>query len=129
MSYEKFCVQINYIVLTTDLAKGKQYILSLDANEIKLPSFILDNQCKKNLEQHIIEFIKKYTSAPDIELIPQLIRLDSNLGEDSLNTINTIYGFIIDNNNQLNNAYWKEFDYEKDTKFLHIILETVQKLR
>lgn len=129
MSYEKFYVQINYIVLTTDLAKGKQYILSLDANEIKLPSFILDNQCKKNLEQYIIEFIKKYTSASDIELIPQLVRLDSNLGEDSLNTINTIYGFIIDNNNQLNNAYWKEFDYEKDSKFLHIILETVQKLR
>lgn len=128
MNNEKFSIRINYIVLTTDIAKGKQYILSIDSNEVKLPSFILDSKSKENLEQCIIQFIKKYTSASDIELIPQLIRLDTNLGEDSNNIINTVYGFIIDNN-QLNNAYWKEFDYEKDNKFLHVILETVQKLR
>jgi len=125
-----FQVKINYIVLTTDIINRKQYVLSINPNEIELPSFILNIENKLDLDKYIINFISQYVNVSSLELIPQLIRLDTNIDETKFNTtVNSIYGFLVEYTDAINNCYWKEFHYTSMDKFTHILLETVQKLR
>jgi hypothetical protein len=62
--------------------------------------------------------------------MPQMI----SFNQDSLNTdqdtLETVYGFIVDYESNINNeiAYWIDFDPLKEHKLSTVLLETMQKL-
>lgn len=128
---DKFTVKINCVVLTTNIALNKKYVLSIDSNKMVLPSLVLsyDNLTDNNLQDSIVQFLKQYVFVSDIELFPQLINLHSNHITTDNQTLNTVYGFLINQTNSLNNAYWIEFDYLQPVELTPLLVEVIQKLR
>lgn len=130
MSNTNFTVKINYVVFSTDIPNHKQFVLSLSDAQIEFPSLILNFELKRDLEKSIIEYIKQYIFVSELELIPQLIKLDaSTIDPNSDSVLNIVYGFLVEHTTQINDCYWQEFNYTTSNKFSHILFETIQKLR
>ena len=55
-----FTVEIHCLVIGTDLKNGKQYILSLNPNDIQFPVFDLDNHSKLDIEKSVISHLNQY---------------------------------------------------------------------
>lgn len=72
-----FTVEIHCLVIGTDLKNGKQYILSLNPNDIQFPVFDLDNHSKLDIEKSVISHLNQYIICNELELMPQLINLHS----------------------------------------------------
>jgi hypothetical protein len=129
---DAFNVNIHCVVLTTNIPLNKKYVLSLNENQIVLPSFGLkpDHVLDKNkFEDKIITFLKEYIFVSDIELFPQLISLNSANIDAEPNQLNVIYGFLVNYSNSLNNCYWTEFDYLSPTEHTPLLIEVIQKLQ
>lgn len=129
MSTTNFNIRIYCMILTTDIPNRKQYVLSVSNEEIIPPNFLLESQQKHNIEMSVVSYLKQYIYLSDIELLPQLICLNSKTIESDENTINCIYGFLVNHTNNINNSYWIKFDHETNNQFSPAIFETIQRLR
>lgn len=126
---DKFVIKIHFVVLATNPKRNKQYILSLSDKAIELPFMFLESSDLEKLDFNIIEHAQKFVFANDLELMPQLINLHSKFIEETSNQINTVYGFIINQTDNINNSYWIEYDYLTPNKYSNLIFETTQKLK
>jgi hypothetical protein len=96
---------------------------------MELPFMFLESNNLEKLDTDIVENVQKFVFANELELMPQLISLHSRFIEESPNQINTVYGFIIDQTDNINNSYWIEYDYLTQNKYSNLIFETTQKLK
>jgi hypothetical protein len=126
-----FKVKLNFVVLTTEIEKNSQYILSTNSSEIVLPIVNLEEQWLGNLELNIIDYLKNnHVFVSDMDLLPQIISIDSKNIEKEDNTLNIVYGFIIPYSKNLSDkSHWISFDYINPTKYSGLIFEVIQKLR
>lgn len=126
-----FTVKIHCIVIGTDLKNGKQYILSTNADNMQFPGFDLDNNSKLDIEKSIILHLNNYIMCNELELMPQLITLNSECFPKTKkkNVINSVYASIVNTESQINNCYWIEFDFSDPIIYSNIIFETIQKLK
>lgn len=124
-----FIVKIHFVILATNTKRNKQYILSLNEKEIDLPFMILESNNLEKLDSDIIEAAQRLVFTNELELMPQLINLHSRFIEEVPGQINTVYGFIIDQTDNINNSYWIEYDYLTQNKYSNLIFETTQKLK
>lgn len=126
----KYFVNINCVVLSTDIAHNKQYVLSLRNDEIEFPSFECNNQFLENAESYLIQYIKKYIFVSDFELLSQLININQQQTQNDESIINIVYGFLTKKTiNISSDVHWFEFDYYKPNKYNNILLEVTQKLK
>lgn len=129
---DTFNINIHCVVLTTNIPLNKKYVLSLNNNEIALPSFALkvDHLSDKTkFNDNIISFLKEYIFVSDIELFPELISLNSVNINGEPNCLNVVYGFLVNYSNSLNNCYWVEFDYLNPVEHTPLLIEVIQKLK
>lgn len=124
-----FNVKINCVVFSTNINLNKRYLLSLDSNQIILPSFGLLSEHLENTEYKIVEFLKQFVFVNELELLPQLININSKSLSDNESDLNIVYGFIINHTNSINNSHWLEFELLKEQKYSSILFEVMQKLR
>lgn len=126
---EKFVVKIYFVILTTNISHNKNYVLSTDADSVELPYIYLNSDHLDSLEQKVIEQAQTFIFTNELELLPQLINLHSRFIEVVPGELNTVYGFVVNKTDNLNNSYWVEFDYFTPNKYSNIISETIQKLK
>ena len=81
------------------------------------------------LDSQIIEFLKQYIFVSDLELFPQLISLHSSHLNSTEVSLNTIYGFLVNYTNSLNNCHWVEFDYLQPVDCMPLLIEVIQRLK
>lgn len=124
-----FIVKIYFVILATNIKRSKQYILSLNEKEIDLPFMILESDNLEKLDSDIIENVQKLVFTNELELMPQLINLHSRFIEETPGQINAVYGFIINQTDNINNSHWIEYDYLTQNKYSNLIFETTQKLK
>jgi len=124
-----FNVKINCVVFSTNINLNKRYLLSLDSNQIILPSFGLLSEHLENTEYKIIEFLKQFVFVNELELLPQLININSKSLSDNENDLTIVSGFIIIHTNSINNSHWLEFEFLKEQKYSSMLFEVMQKLR
>lgn len=127
----KFSINIHCIVFGVNETLNKRCILSTDKEEILFPFFKLDSNHKSNINNATISFLKEFTFVNELALIPQIINLNSNiLNENKDDTIDMVFGFIIDYNSSIDNSkvFWIDFDPMIEHKFSPIIFETIQRL-
>lgn len=125
-----FNINLNCVVFSTNITLNQRFILSLDQNQIVLPSMSLNDSHLENIDESLIAFLKQYIFVNDLELMPQLINIHSNaIVSNDTKTLNTIYGFIVQHTNSLNNAFWVEFDLLKEQPYSLLLFEVIQKLR
>ena len=132
MDNSKFDINIHCVVFGTDIPNNKTYILSTQKEDISFPSFVLTMDNITDLDNYLIKFLKNYIFVNDLELIPQLITLNSIdivNSETDINTLNTIYGFIVNHTHSINNCYWLNFEYKEPMKYGNLLLEVIQKLK
>lgn len=125
----KFNIKLYLIVLAVDKQTGKRYVLSLNNSEIILPTISLTKEILENLQNNIVRHIQGFVFANELELMPQLINLHSSNIESVEDELNTVYGFVIDKTDQINNSHWIEFSYTNPTKYSLVIFETIQNLK
>jgi hypothetical protein len=123
-----FNVKINCIIFSTNINLNERYILSLDSTKIVFPSFDLSQNHLDNIEYEIIKFLKNLVFVNDLELLPQLININSKVLSEENNTLNIIYASIINHTKNINNSYWLTFDILKEQTYSPLIFEAIQKL-
>ena len=127
----EFQININCVVLTTDITANKKYVLSLTQEDITLPNLYITKESVANLESNIIDYLKSYLFVSDLELLPQIITLHSDQikSDENNNTLNVVYGFIVSHSQSINNAYWVEFSYFNAVSYSNLLFEVIQKLQ
>ena len=126
---DNFTVNINCVVLSANIPLNKQFILSLDNNEYIPPNFKLDIKSLEQLDKTIIEYLKQHIFVNELELLPQLINLHSRYLTKEDDALNVIYGFVVTNTTNINNAYWLEFSITDEKPYSNLVLEVIQKLQ
>lgn len=129
MSDNIFKVKINCVVFSTNINLNQRFILSLKNDTIALPSFNLVEEHLENIEYEIIKFLKEFVFVNDIELLPQLININSKVLSKDNQELNILYGSLIKHTENLNNCYWVPFDLLKEQPYSTLIFEVIQKLR
>lgn len=122
----RYKINLRCVVLTTQQHLNKQYVLSLNNDELQLPTLVLDSSIITNIESNLVKFVQQFAFASDIELIPQLIEIKPTDGDDS--SIDVIYGFLIRYTDNLNSCSWMEFNLSKEAPYSNMILRVIQKL-
>lgn len=125
----KFTIKIHFVVLATDIKQDKQYILSINEEDICLPHAFLNNEYLKSLDNTVIKKVQEFVFTNELELMPQLISLHSLDIEQQDQQINCVYGFVINKTDNLHNSFWVEYDYFKPNKYSNLIAETTHKLK
>lgn len=126
-----FNININLVILSVNMTLNKRYILSLSKNEIILPRIINANKNKTlNINQTIIEYLQSLKVADNhLLLMPQIISIDSKYINEDTNTLNCIFGLLVDYNPSIIDSYWYEFEYAIPNKYSGLIIEVAQKLQ
>jgi hypothetical protein len=124
-----FNLKIHCVVFSTNINLNKRFVLSSDPNNIVFPCFDLSIEHLKDINHQIIEFLKSFVFVSDLELLPQIINIHHGDLSENPNDINTVYGFIINHTDSLNNAHWIEFELLKEQKISPVLFEVIQKLR
>jgi hypothetical protein len=123
----KYTISIQCVVLSTDISNNKQFVLSLSKDQIEFPSFECNSDFLNDTEEYLIQYLKKYIFVNDVELLPQIINLDTKYIS---NNINIIYGFITTKTSSIGNgANWFEFSYQQPNPYSNILFEVTQKLK
>lgn len=126
---DMFNVVIQYVILSTDIAQSKKYVLSLDDQQIKFPQLECNKSNVENISVELIKYIKNFIYLSDIELIPQLVCFnDISIPNKKENTVYLIYGFVVRFTPSINNCFWKEFDYFKPNESTPLLVKVIQNL-
>jgi hypothetical protein len=125
-----FNINIHCVVFGVNAVLNKRCVLSIDNKEIVFPKFILDNNSLLNINESIIKFLKQYIFVNDLELLPQIINLNHSCLNKETNTLNIVYGFIVNYTSSIDTSkvYWIDFDILKEQPMSLVLIETMQKL-
>jgi hypothetical protein len=122
----KYNIQIKCVVLSADIQEKKQFVLSLDQNEIIFPTMECDDTFFLDKKDNIINFLRKHIFLSKIELLPQIITFDKIENEEK---IDIVYGFLVTKTTSLNECHWIEFKYEEPTKHSILLFTVTQALK
>jgi len=123
----KYSLQARCVILSTDIKNKKQYVLSLENENIVFPVFNFDDdETFQDKESKVIEFLRKYVYVSQLELIPQIINFDKKEKDD---IVNITYGFVINHTNNINNCFWYEFQYDVPNIYSNLLFEVTQNLK
>lgn len=125
-----FNINIHCILFGVNELLNKRCILSLNKDEIVFPVLSLDESNVLKINESIISFLKNYIFVNDLILIPQIINLNAQLLNKDSNTLEMVFGFVVDYNSSIDQSkvFWIDFNPMVETKLSPIIFETMQKL-
>jgi hypothetical protein len=125
-----FNINVHCIVFGVNELLNKRGILSTNNEEITLPSFELNTENIKEINKAIISFLKTYIFINELILIPQIININCKDLNKEPNTLDMVFGFVIDYNSSIDNnkVFWLDFNPLVEHRLSNIIFETIQKL-
>lgn len=122
-------VNINCVVLSTDIPQNKKYILSLDRDKIVLPTIQCTTSNIENLSQTITQYLRDIILVSEMEMLPQLISANEPLlPNKNLESMDIVYGFLVSFSPNLNNSFWVEFDHITPNAYTPLIIKVIQNL-
>lgn len=121
-----FKVNLQCIVLTSEIAKNKKYVLTKQKDIWDPPILELNSDWDfVNFDAQIIKKMKDLIFVNDLELLPQIISIKKYSDN---NILDIIYGFIVNYSESLSDCYWLEFDLLQEKEYSGILFEVIQKL-
>lgn len=121
-----FKVNLQCIVLTSEIEKNKKYVLTKQKDTWDPPILELNSDWDfVNFDAQIIKKMKELIFVNDLELLPQIISI-KKYSDD--NILDIIYGFIVNYSESLSDCYWLEFDLLQEKEYSGILFEVIQKL-
>lgn len=121
-----FKVNLQCIVLTSEIEKNKKYVLTKQKDIWDPPILELNSDWDfVNFDTQIIKKMKELIFVNDLELLPQIISI-KKYSDD--NILDIIYGFIVNYSESLSDCYWLEFDLLQEKEYSGILFEVIQKL-
>lgn len=124
-----FGIRIHYIVLSTDIPNNKTYLLSIDKEILKLPSFEANSENINDIEKHLVEHLKNLVFTNEMEMIPQLISFnDSFIPNKVSDVVDVVYCFVLTLTPSLNGCFWKEFNYSEPSEYSNLIFKAIREL-
>jgi len=125
----KYSIKLFLVILGVDKKNSRRYVLSTNSTDVILPTMDLETKDLENLNHSLIQYVRNFVFTNELELTPQLINLHSTTIDIIPDQLNTVYGFVIDKIDQINNSHWIELSYTLPNKYSLIIFETIQNLR
>lgn len=125
-----FDVNINCVVFGVNASLNKRCLLSINFEDLQFPQFKLESSQIDNINQSIINFLRQYIFVNELELLPQIISVNSSTLNTTDSTLEMIYGFIVDYNSSIDSSKvrWMDFDPLTEHRLSTVIFETMQKL-
>lgn len=124
----KFTLEASCIVVSTSLIDGKIAVLSLDKDQIVLPTISLDTTTISSIDNTLIDFVQTLVAISSIYIVPQLVSV--KLKENDPDTVVVNYGFLIPEQVASVKSHWLEFNYmNPQTQYANTITEVIQKLK
>lgn len=125
-----FDININCVVFGVNTTLNKRCILSTSFDDIELPSFKLLPEQVSNINLSIIDFLRQYIFVNELELLPQMITMNSTDMVTIDLVLQTVYGFIVDYKSSIDSSKvrWVDFDILEEHRLGPVIFETMQKL-
>jgi hypothetical protein len=124
----KFTLEACCIVISTSLIDGKIAVLSLDKDQIVLPTISLDTTTISSIDNTLIDFVQKLVAISSIYIVPQLVSV--KLKENDADTVVVHYGFLIPEQVASVKSHWLGFNYmNPQTQYANTITEVIQKLK
>jgi hypothetical protein len=125
-----FDVNINCVVFGVNPLLNKRCILSTNFEDIELPNFKLQVEQARNINQSIINFLRQYVFVNELELLPQMVNINSEVLKTEDSILQIVYGFIVDYKSSIDPSKVKWIDFEplQEHKLSPVIFETMQKL-
>ena len=125
-----FDINLNCVIFGVNEPLNKKCVLSTDAKEIILPKIKFESSFLNSINENIVKFLHEYILVNPLELMPQLINIHHESLQINIDTLEIIYGFIVDYKSNINpdKAYWIDFDPMQETKYSQLFFETIQKL-
>jgi hypothetical protein len=124
----KFTLEACCVVLSTSLVDGKAAVLSLDKDQIVLPTISIDEINISSIDNTLIVLVKDLVAISPTYIVPQLISIKPK--ENDCGTIVVYYGFLIPEQVASIKTYWLEFNYTNSkTQYANLIIEVIQKLK
>jgi hypothetical protein len=119
------------VAITTNMNDHKIYVLSTQSDSIVFPLVEVDNTNIEQIDDYMVDYMRKFLMTNPIELSPQIIKLHSTfIKPRTTNTINTVYGFLVKEGIKNFDSYWINFDYQNpNTEYVNLIFEVMQKLK
>lgn len=122
-----FKINLKCVILTSQIEKNKKYVLTKTKDKWDPPTLELNSEWDfKNFDQQIIQKIKNLVFVNDLELLPQIISIKPNTTQD--NSLDVLYGFIINYTESLSECDWLEFDLLQEKEYSGTLFEVIQKL-
>lgn len=128
----KYSITIHCVAVSTDLAKEKAVIFSLDEKDLRFPFVEINNTNLEQIDRAVIQEMQKYLMTSEIELIPQIITLNCSLLKNikRKHSLDIVYGFLIKEGIKNFNSYWIEIDFKNMPQtYANLIFEVIQKLK
>lgn len=123
-----FHINLVPIVFSSNMISNKNYVLSTNPKEIVLPKIQLNTTINLDIDNIIGDYLKSLINIKHMELPSQFVAITS-LDQTDPSIIDIVFGFLVDFNYGLNNAYWIEFDLISVPKHNKLFAETIRKLR
>jgi len=90
-----FEINISCVVFGVNPGLNKRCILSIKSEDIELPNFKLSIDQASNINQSIIDFLRQYIFVNELELLPQIININSSKLKTEDHILQTIAKTII----------------------------------
>jgi hypothetical protein len=112
--------------LSSRIELNKKYVLTKTKHAWDPPTIQLNNKFfDESLNKQLIKELKEIIFVNDLELLPQIVSIKQS---DQSDTIDIIFGFIINYTESLSNSFWLEFDLLKEEPYSPILFEVIQTL-
>lgn len=125
-----FDINIHCVVFGVNPGLNKRCILSIRSEDMELPNFKLQIEQAQNINQTIVDFLRQYIFVNELELLPQMININSSTLKTEDNILQIVYGFIVEYSSSIDSSkvQWIDFDPLQEHRLSPIIFETMQKL-
>jgi len=127
---KKLSLRSYIVLLGVDISTESQYVLSTSDETISLPNFPITSQHLNNVDEYLVNELRKLTKFPTDDLYLQLIDLHSKSIPTKDGEVNIVYGCVLDKLPiETPSVFWYPFDYETITEWSMLLFEVSQKLK
>jgi hypothetical protein len=106
------------------------FVLSTNKDKIIFPKILVDDSVLINPQTVFNNLLKSYLpSIDEVQFFAQFIKLHHNQIDNDTNTINSIYGFLVDYSSNIKDSFWIQFNIGDKIPYHDLLLEVIQQLK
>jgi len=123
-------INLYCVIISINYQNNVIYVLSTDEHNLTFPKIEVNNTVLSNPQESFNQLLKTYLpEADEVEFFSQFIKLHETELDTKDDTMNCVYGFIINHVQKMNNCFWLSVNFKENDPYHVLLLEVIQKLK